>query len=154
MNLYYRECSTHFPTQNITKQIKLHNKATAVMCLAHLVEIRLDGAKLCQFFKSFRMDSSKRSLTPVGNLWPWNDLQHDQKLRFPKKLLPSKFHRNRTRLMLRPQSNCPVRHRLGRSLISLPSARPGPPPVEIKTYKDFTDSRLYLYYHTCKGMCS
>ena len=34
---------------------------------------------------------------PVGDLWPWSDLQNDQKLRFPKKLLTSKFGWNPTR---------------------------------------------------------
>ena len=34
---------------------------------------------------------SKSSLTPVGDLWPWSDLQHDQTLRCPTKLVPSKF---------------------------------------------------------------
>ena len=53
----------------------------------------LDLDSLCHIWT----DSSKRSLTPVADLWSWSDLQHDQKLRFLKKLVPSMFGQNRTR---------------------------------------------------------
>ena len=53
--------------------------------------IRWSKVKLV--FEALQM-AGKSLLTPVGDLWPWSDLQHDQKLRFPKKLLPSKFGRN------------------------------------------------------------
>ena len=66
------------------------------------VEVCLEACIIAVWSKSnilkrYRPTAQKRSLTGVGDIWPWSDLQQDQKLRFAKKLLPSKFGQNRTR---------------------------------------------------------
>ena len=56
--------------------------------------IRWSKVKLV--FEALQTDGGKSLLTPVGHLWPWSDLQHNQKLSFLKKPISPKFGWNWT----------------------------------------------------------